>query len=90
MNPNNPSGEIEMRAAQAAAHSLGQQCLSLGLATNARSTWRSQPWFKSGPNALVVASDALFFSRRNQLVSLAARHQIPAIYYLREFARLVV
>ena len=25
MNPNNPSGEIEMRAAQAAAHSLGQQ-----------------------------------------------------------------
>ena len=37
--------------------------------------------------ALVVASDPFFYSRRGELVSLAARHGLPAIYYLSEFAR---
>ena len=37
--------------------------------------------------ALLVASDTFFFGRRDQLSSLAARHRIPAIYYLREFAQ---
>jgi putative tryptophan/tyrosine transport system substrate-binding protein len=37
-------------------------------------------------DAILVASDVFFLSRRDQLASLAARHRIPAIYYLREFA----
>ena len=35
--------------------------------------------------ALLVASDPFFYRQRDQLVSLAARHEIPAIYYLHEF-----
>jgi putative tryptophan/tyrosine transport system substrate-binding protein len=38
-------------------------------------------------DALVVASDPFFWSRRGELASLAARHRLPAIYYLPEFAR---
>src|SRR5262245_51502651 len=36
--------------------------------------------------ALLFASDPFFVTWRNKLVALAANHQIPAIYYLREFA----
>jgi ABC-type uncharacterized transport system substrate-binding protein len=37
-------------------------------------------------NAVIIGADPLFFSRPDQLVGLAARHAMPAIYYLREFA----
>ena len=37
-------------------------------------------------DALIVAADAYFFSRSEQLVTLAARYRIPAIFEYREFA----
>ena len=37
-------------------------------------------------DAVLVVSDALFFSRRVQLVTLAARHALPTMYVQREYA----
>jgi putative ABC transport system substrate-binding protein len=35
--------------------------------------------------ALIVLSSAFFYARRAQLVALAAKHQLPAIYHQKEF-----
>src|SRR5262245_10470303 len=37
------------------------------------------------PDGLVVAADPFFTTRRHEIVALAARHSIPAIYEWREF-----
>jgi len=37
-------------------------------------------------SGLIVVPEAFFANRRDQIVSLAARHAIPAVYGFREFA----
>jgi len=37
--------------------------------------------------ALVVGSDSFFYPKRDQLISLAARHRVAMIYYVIGFAR---
>src|SRR5262249_7002124 len=41
-----------------------------------------------GADALLVAQDVLFNSRREQLVTLAARYKLPAVYNQREYAEI--
>src|SRR5262249_41888321 len=43
---------------------------------------------KKRADALLLSPEPLFTTRRVQLVTLAARHAVPAIYYIREFAEI--
>jgi putative tryptophan/tyrosine transport system substrate-binding protein len=86
VNPNNPAEEPEMKDAAAAARALGVRLVVLNTISEhdidaAFTTLREQ---RAG--ALVVGSDPLFFGLSHKLVELAARHAIPAIYIVREFA----
>jgi putative tryptophan/tyrosine transport system substrate-binding protein len=83
MNPNNPNREIDN--VQTAAHSLGQEILVLNAASDREFDTAFATIAQQQVTALLVASDPLFFDRRDQLVALAARQAIPAIYYLRAF-----
>jgi putative tryptophan/tyrosine transport system substrate-binding protein len=86
MNPNNPNGDLEMRAAQAAAVSLGRQIVVLNASSESELDAAFASMAQQRIGALVGASDPFFFNRREQIVSLAARHRISAVYYLRDFA----
>jgi putative ABC transport system substrate-binding protein len=83
MNPNNPNREIDN--VQTAAHSLGQEILVLNADSDRELDTAFATIAQQQVAALLVASDPLFFDRRGQLVALAARQAIPAIYYLRAF-----
>jgi len=83
MNPNNPNSELNN--VQAAASSLGQQILVLHADGDREIDTAFATIAQQQAVALLVASDPLFFDRRDQLIALAARHAIPAAYYLRAF-----
>jgi len=87
MNPNHPSGDIELGAAQMAARSLGKEVLVLRASSDSELDAAFTSMAQRQIGALVVASDPFFYSRRDVLPLLAARHRLPAIYYLSEFAR---
>jgi putative tryptophan/tyrosine transport system substrate-binding protein len=86
MNPNNPNGNIEMGAAQTAATSLGRQIAVFNASTEGELDAAFAHIAQQRIGSLLGASDPFLFNRRDQIVSLAARHGIPAIYYLRDFA----
>ena len=85
MNPNNPNREFDN--VQAAARLLGQQILVLNADGGREIDTAFATIAQQGVAALLVASDPLFFDRRDQLIALAARQAIPAIYYLRAFSQ---
>ena len=85
VNPNNPSSEGVMRGMQQAARANGVQLQILQASNEGGIDAAFATLAELRAGALVVAADPLFFSRREQLVSLTARQAIPAIYELREF-----
>jgi putative tryptophan/tyrosine transport system substrate-binding protein len=86
VNPNNPNGKVEMTAAQTAAASLGREIVVLNASSESELDAAFSNMVQQRIGALLGASDPFFYNRRDHIVSLAARHRIPAIYYLRDFA----
>ena len=86
VNPNNPNAERIMRDMQEAARAKGVQLpiLKAGTESEIDAAFASLVQLHAG--ALVVGADPFFNSRREQLVALASRHAVPAIYEWREFA----
>jgi putative ABC transport system substrate-binding protein len=89
VNPVNVANIAAMeRDAAPAARALGLQLEMLRASTsreidNAFATFAREP-----PDALFVATDGFFTSRRVQFVQQAAHHRVPAIYSVREYAEI--
>jgi len=85
LNPNNPSSALLTADMQEAARALGQQILVLHAGTERDLDAALASLAEQHAGALVVTDDPFFTTSRDQLVALAARHRIPAIYAFREF-----
>jgi putative tryptophan/tyrosine transport system substrate-binding protein len=85
-NPKSPLTNAAVKDMQAAASAVGQQ-LSVLYASSGEEMLASFPAMaQSRTPALMIVTDPLFTSKRVQLVTLATRYAIPAIYTSREFA----
>jgi len=78
-------GRVERRDVELAAQALGQQLIVKPVASEGELDGAFTSIVESGAKALVVGSGALLTSKRKEVVALAARHALPAIYPLREF-----
>ena len=87
VNPNNPCiTEPFVAEVQMAASAIGRQIEVVTASTNSEIDTAFATLVRERADAFLISPEALFVSRRVQLVTLAARHALPAMYHRREFA----
>jgi len=86
VNPSNPQSQSIITDVQAAASAMGQQLEILTATTNRDISPAFSDAVRKRADALLISPDPLFTNRPVQLAILAARHAMPTIYGIREFA----
>ena len=81
VNPTSPAAETTLRDVEPAARAMGLQIQVLNASTSREINAAFATFVRERPDALFVGGDSLFTSRRVQLVTLAARHAIPALIF---------
>ena len=87
VNPSGTLAEIQIKDVREAVQSLGQRLHVENVSSQGElnSAFSAFSQFKVG--AVLVGTDPIFAIYRDQLIALAARHKIPAIYNLREYCK---
>jgi putative ABC transport system substrate-binding protein len=86
LNPNNANTEGSIRDVEQAARAKGVRLIILKAGTENEIDAAFASLVQLHAGALLVQTDPFFNDRRDQIVALASRHAVPAIYGLREFA----
>ena len=88
VNPANPSSAERTVKDVAAVSAIGLHIKTLTAKSSGEIDAAFLTLVRERYDALLLASDPFFSSRRVQVVSLATRHAIPAIYSQRDFAEI--
>jgi putative ABC transport system substrate-binding protein len=83
-NPDNPTVLPDLADLEKAAHANGMGLLFLNATTAEGINAAFAAMTDKRADALLVPGDVFFTSRRAQIVTLATRHAVPAIYPFRE------
>jgi putative ABC transport system substrate-binding protein len=86
VGPRQPETVAEQTDVQKAAQAFGQQVVIADATSAAEIDAAFAKFVERGAAALLVGTGAFTNSHREAIIALAARHAIPAMYSLREFA----
>jgi putative tryptophan/tyrosine transport system substrate-binding protein len=86
-NPNNPN-VVDVSEIEAAANALGRRLEVLTASTESDLEAAFATMVQHRVDSLIVMADPFLISRREQLVALAARYAMPAIYPMKSFVDL--
>lgn len=86
VNPNNPLTEGVITDVRAAAAVTGHRIQIVNASDEGEIEKAFATLKELHADALIVGADPYFFGRSEQLVALAARYMVPAIFEFREFA----
>jgi putative ABC transport system substrate-binding protein len=84
-NPKNPNAEDHLVDIEDAARAMGQRILVVPVSAEADIAPAFARMADERANALLVADDPFFSTRRHHLIAQAKHRALPAIYYAREF-----
>jgi putative ABC transport system substrate-binding protein len=85
VNPKRPGVDANSRELQAAAEKIGVQVIFHDAGPEHSLDTAFEKLVEQRVDGLVVTADPFFNFRRSQVIALAARHAIPAVYQWREF-----
>ena len=86
VNPTSPEAETTLRDVEPAARALGLQIRILNASTSREINEAFATFVREQPDALFVATNPFFQTRRVQLAALAARHAVPTAFSVRDYA----
>ena len=84
-NPSDPDESSQPADAQDAARQLNLKLVVINASTEREIDAAFATFAQQQVGAVVIASDPFFLTRREQIVSLAARQRMPGIYSVREY-----
>jgi putative ABC transport system substrate-binding protein len=86
-NPANPNAVAEGDQAKDAGRALGKEVDLFGASQASEIENRFATMAQSGMAAVIVTANPLFVARRDQIISLASRYRLPAMFPFRTFAK---
>ena len=85
IDSNYPDAQAQLNEVQAAAGRIGVELVPLTVDKEGDIDDAFATFAQRGAGALLVGEDVMFAGRREQIVALAARYALPAIYFQKEF-----
>ena len=85
-NPKNPNSEDHLADVRAAAQAMAQRIVVFPVGADEEIEPAFAGMMQQGANALLLADDPFFSTRRDHIIAQANGRRLPAIYYTREFA----
>jgi putative ABC transport system substrate-binding protein len=86
MNPDNPNAAAEQADAEAGARILGCETLAFNVRNPQEIDNAFGALLHAKADGFITATDPILLDRRQQIVSLAERHALPAVCFTQQFA----